>query len=394
MHVSERARARRSRTATVVAALAGLLLSLVFPAGAQAVQRTVAPSGSPSGSPGDLVSAERVHVPGFALSARVWAIEYVSTDTHGAPVTVSGMVFVPRAGSDESRPIVGYAPGTHGLGDQCAPSTALRNGDDIEGALIGEYLVAGLAVAVTDYEGLGTPGDHAYMVARSAGQSLLDVVRAAQRLEGESLPDAGPVGLTGYSQGGHAASWAAQLAGTYAPELDLRGVAAGGTPVNLRNVAEANAGEPNFGLVLAAGIGMDTAYPELNLESYLNDAGRTAIEELRNSCDFSPYASTDLSDYTTRDPLAEPDWRSTLEAQNVGGVVPEVPMLLYHSTHDEIIPYQDANQLWHQWCAAGADVRFERLVLTEHAATAAVASPFVTTWMTKRLAGHPAHGNC
>ncbi|MGH3731678.1 MAG: lipase family protein [Micromonosporaceae bacterium] len=344
-------------------------------------------------APGDVVSARQINAPGFGY-AKVWRIQYLSTDTHGATITVSGTVIVPTSSYDGPRPIVGYAPGTHGLGDQCAPSARLEAGDDQEGGLIHQYGWKGYAVAVTDYQGLGTPGDHAYMVARSAGHVLLDIVRAAQRLPDAELPDDGPIGIAGYSQGGHAASWAGQLASSYAPELSVKGVAAGGTPANLRQVASANEGKPNFGLVLAAGIGMDTGYPELDLESYLNDAGRAGIEELRNGCDFSPYANKRLSDYTTTNPLENPQWQATLDAQNPGGAVPSAPVLLYHSTHDEIIPYEGARALREQWCGDGGNVTFWTYVFTEHAATAAVASPSVTSWLGDRLAGRTTSGTC
>ncbi|MGH3646913.1 MAG: lipase family protein [Micromonosporaceae bacterium] len=360
---------------------------------ATAATTTATTTKTTASAPGDIVSARRINAPGFGY-ARVWQIQYLSTDTHGNSITVSGTVAVPASSYNGNRPIVGYAPGTHGLGDQCAPSRHLEDGDDQEGGLIHQYGWRGFAVAITDYEGLGTPGDHRYMVARSAGNVLLDIVRAAQRLTDAGLSKSAPVALVGYSQGGHAASWGAQLAGSYAPELNVKGVAAGGTPANLRQVADYNSGRPNFGLVLAAGIGMDAAYPSLELESYLNDAGRAGIEQLRNSCDFSPYANKTIDDYTTSNPLATPQWQSTLDAQNVGGVAPRMPVLLYHSTSDEIIPYRGARTLRTQWCGAGVKLSFWTFYFLEHAATAAWASPDVTSWVADRLAGKAAGSNC
>ncbi|MGH3716461.1 MAG: lipase family protein [Micromonosporaceae bacterium] len=381
-----------------ILALSGVALAVVASlslfggtATAAPPQRT-APATTAS-APGDIVSARRINAPGFGY-ARVWQIRYLSTDTHGNSITVSGTVAVPYSSYNGARPIVGYAPGTHGMGDQCAPSAHLEAGDDQEGGLIHQYGWKGYAVAVTDYEGLGTPGDHRYMVARSAGHALLDIVRAAQRITDAGLSRNAPVALVGYSQGGHAASWGAQLAGSYASELNVKGVAAGGTPANLRQVADYNAGRPNFGLVLAAGVGMDAAYPELNLESYLNDAGRAGIEQLRNSCDFSPYANKTINDYTTSNPLATPQWQSTLDAQNVGGIAPKMPVLLYHSTGDEIIPYSGARTLRTSWCGKGVKLSFWTFYFLEHAATAAWASPDVTSWVGDRLAGKPASTNC
>ncbi|WP_345029988.1 lipase family protein [Kutzneria kofuensis] len=94
--------------------------------------------------------------------------------------------------------------GTQGLGDDCAPSyhlrTRHRSGDRLPRA--GD--AQGYAVALTDYEGLGTPGTHTYAVSRSEGHALLDVARAASKVDGAGISPTAPVGVFGYSQGGQA----------------------------------------------------------------------------------------------------------------------------------------------------------------------------------------------
>ena len=40
-------------------------------------------------------------------------------------------------------------------------------------------IVQGVVVAATDYEGLGTPGPHPYIVGASEGHSVLDAAVAA-----------------------------------------------------------------------------------------------------------------------------------------------------------------------------------------------------------------------
>jgi hypothetical protein len=68
------------------------------------------------------------------------------------------------------------------------------------------------------------------MIGRSQGSALLDAVRAARGLPAAGLSTNSPVGLYGYSQGGGASGWAAQIQPDYAPELSRSGVVAGGTP--------------------------------------------------------------------------------------------------------------------------------------------------------------------
>jgi pimeloyl-ACP methyl ester carboxylesterase len=53
---------------------------------------------------------------------------------------------------------------------------------------------------------------------------VLDAARAARQLDGAGA--GGRVVLAGHSEGGHAVLWAAELATSYAPELQVTGVAA------------------------------------------------------------------------------------------------------------------------------------------------------------------------
>src|SRR5207237_1235757 len=78
-------------------------------------------------------------------------------------------------------------------------------------------LQRGWAVVVSDYEG----PQSAFGAARMAGHGVLDGIRAAEALSGTGLTGAQtPVGLWGYSGGGLATSWAAELAAGYAPDLN------------------------------------------------------------------------------------------------------------------------------------------------------------------------------
>lgn len=345
-------------------------------------------------APGDVVTSRSVNAPGF-FYARTWLITYASTSATGTPITVSGTVVVPY-GADADTPVIGYAPGTHGLGDQCAPSRHLEAGDETEGLLIHQYATRGYAVVVTDYEGIGTPGEHTYIAGRAEGNATLDAVRAALRLPGTGLSPSTDVAIVGYSQGGHAAGWAAQLAPTYAPELSIAAYAVGAPPANLKTVAEHNDGGENVGLVMAAGFGMDVTYPELDLAPYLNDAGRAAFADIRDDCtdELSRYAGHSMADYTTEDVLARPEWSARVDEQNLGGAIPRAPVLLYHSNGDEILPVGVSVGLRSDWCAGGADVTFWRTDTGAHFTTAALMSPAVTGWVADRLAGRPAAGNC
>ncbi len=370
--------------------LSRLLVPLIALAGITAAPAQAAPAAAP----GDVVTSRAINAPGF-FYANVWHVTYRSTSATGQPMTVSGTVAVPR-GANANTPIVGYAPGTHGLGDQCAPSAHLEAGDETEGLLIHQYGTRGFAVAITDYEGIGTPGEHTYVAGRSEGNAVLDIVRAAQRLPGTGLSASAPVAIVGYSQGGQGAGWAAELAPSYAPELNVKAYAVGAPPADLEVVAEHNDGGDNVGLVMAAGFGMDVAYPELDLAPFLNDAGSAAFADIRDDCtdDLSKYAGHRLTDYTTEDLLARPEWRARVVEQSLGNRAPRTPVLLYHSNGDEILPVRVSTALRQDWCGAGSNVTFWQTSTGGHFQTAAIMSIPVTSWVADRLAGRVPTSNC
>ena len=154
---------------------------------------------------------------------------------------MSGSLTLPKRKAPKGGwPVISYAHGTTGSADACAPSRGYDTRGIVSYAypLLRRWLKAGYAVVRTDYDGLGTPGVHTYVVGRSEGRAVLDVVRAAQRL-GAGPTAASPVGFYGYSQGGGGAAQAAQLAASYAPELQVKGTAAGGIPADMIAVGRA-----------------------------------------------------------------------------------------------------------------------------------------------------------
>lgn len=331
-----------------------------------------------------------------------WQVVYQSENATGEDVAVSGTVLVPTTPwLLGPRPVVGYTVGTRGLGDRCAPSYTLSQGADYEGLFINALLARGWAVAISDYEGLGTPGTHTYMVGPAQGRAALDVVRAAQRLPEAGLSPDAPVGLMGYSQGGGAAGWAAELAGTYAPELDVVGAAVGGVPGDLAATAEFLDGNLAVAFALMAAVGLDTAYDELDLESYLNERGQELVATADTLClvsvdGFSTLigtAFTDIDDYVTTNPLDTPAWQARLADQELGHVRPDMPVFQYHGAVDEIVPYGQARDLRRSWCNRGTTVTWTSLP-GEHLLGMVEGQPLAVEWLGARFAGLPTVGNC
>ncbi|MFF4158110.1 lipase family protein [Streptomyces sp. NPDC001678] len=379
---------------TALAAVAALAVALGLPGGASAAGRT------DTGSPGDIVSAAPTSfhpLPGQPTNTRAWHVTYRSTTAKGTPNVVSGTVIVPQDGRTGPRPLITYAVGTVGIADQCAPSAGFPRGTTLEANLIQLLTARGWAVAVTDYEGLGTPGDHTYTVGRAEGHAVLDAARAALRLPQAGLGPDTPVGIMGYSQGGQASSWAAELHDSYAPELDVRGTATGGVPADLPKVADANDGGIGAGLVLMAAVGQNAAFPELGLDSYLNEKGRSYVDFLKRHCvvvDAVAGLFKRIGDVTVRNPLYEADWQRVLRASALGTHAPDHPVYLYHGVIDELIPYEVGRKLRADWCGKGATVQWKSLPLAEHVAGVIAESIPAANWLAERFAGRSVRGNC
>lgn len=403
--------ARRPRARSLVGLLAVVLLLLTacdppFPSDDPFY---TPPSPLPAGTPGAVVSSRpatfsldpvgHAPVPGVTSTQ----ILYRSTDALGAPVAVSGTVLVPTApwSGGGTRPLVTYAVGTRGVGDDCAPSYTLTQGADYEGLFIKSLLDQGWAVVVSDYQGLGTPGIHTYMVGPAQGRAVLDAARAAQRLPGTGLSSSSPVGIMGYSQGGSGAGWAAQLAGTYAPELKVKGTVAGGVPGDLGATAEFLDGSPFVALALLASLGLDSAYPELDLESYLNARGQELVQTSQDLClvDVDGFATlidtafSRIDDYVTTSPLDTAPWQARLAGTKLGGTKPSAPVFQFHGAVDEIVPFGQAADLRRTWCNKGATVTWTVLP-AEHLTGLVEGAPLGVTWLSARFAGLPTFGNC
>jgi pimeloyl-ACP methyl ester carboxylesterase len=253
-------------------------------------------------------------------------------------------------------------------------------------------------VAVTDYPGLGTPGNELYAVNEAEGYAVLDVLKAALNLAPAQLSPRTPVAIEGYSQGGGAAAFAAQEAPTYARSLDLLGVAMGGTPANLQAVANNINGGAFFAFLGGAAIGFDAAYPQLHFGQYLTSTGKQALKALSGMCQeqgLVTYAGKSIQDYTKGgiDPLTLPPIEQVLNDNDAGGVAPEIPVLQYHGLADEVIPYSVEVSLHDAWCSLGATsdlVSFPG----DHVTTQVEAQVTVAQWISNRFSGAAAPSSC
>ena len=357
------------------------------------------PATIPDGNPGDIIRARpsAAGPPTARDLASAWQVMYLSTGATGQRDVVTGTILVPRGVDPKTAPVAGFAPGTTGPAFRCTVSRWINSGAFYEQPAVNDMLKAGYAVAITDYDGYHENPDSTYINGKSMGSAMLDAVRAATRLPDAGLSATPKVVLRGYSQGGGATMWASQMAQTYAPELNIVGAAGGGVPSDLVRVAIANDGRFGEGFVLNALIGLNNAYSDLNLDSYLTDAGRTTLANMAaNDCTLElleNYQGQSLNDYTTTSPFLEYAWVAHLLENKLGAVKIPFPVFQYHGTKDNIVEFTQASQLRTKYCNLGVNETWKTYDV-DHITGVARGNADVMAFLADRLAGTPATSNC
>lgn len=154
---------------------------------------------------------------------------WVFGPTYGNPIAAVATVVRPREDSTD-RPLLAHQVIENSLGSIYAPSHIFAGGtdnDSNEG--FNQYLTGltdnGWALVLPDHEGPLS----AYLAPVAGAHVTLDAIRAALNFPPLGLTEQSPIGLGGYSSGAVATAWAASLQQSYARELNIVGVAIGGT---------------------------------------------------------------------------------------------------------------------------------------------------------------------
>lgn len=393
-----RPRRRGALAAIALVAVAGLALVGLQLSGSPRPDAFYDPPAGVAAEPGALLRSEPFDraMPDGSIA---WRILYTTTGADGEPALASGLVVVPERGT--AHPVVAWSHGTTGFATGCAPS--LLDEPFVAGAMPDAQAVidAGWAIVATDYAGLGTAGSQPYLIGAGEGPSVLDAIRAAQRLEAAAL--APETVLWGHSQGGHAALWAGGMASDYAPELEIVGVAAMAPATDLPALLDGVAGSvvgPIFGsFALAA---YDAAYPDVATADYVRPGARILVDAAQRRCLTDPATLVSLatSVFSGAPVFSRSPGDGALgarAAENVPALPVDAPVLVAQGGADSLIT-PDAQAGWvDARCAEGWSIDHRTYDGLDHMGLVSDESallPELAAWTAARFAGEPAPAGC
>lgn len=351
---------------------------------------------------GHLLKSEpfRRNVPQGASARRIL---YTTTLNGGVPALASALVLWKEdapASPDATRRLIVWAHGTSGAVPGCGASMQRNPFEDTP--VLEALLDEGWVFVATDYAGLTTEGPSPYMIGDGAARSMLDSALAAHDLEELNLSL--DTVLWGYSQGGHAALWSGILARRYAPELEIRGIAAISPPTDLPAMMTDTEDSPD-GRLFSSYVARSYAdtYPDLYFSGIVRPGAQWAAAEMAKRCIRGRKAmvqfllATELSEGTIfRGGDTATAFRRRL-AENVPSGPIRVPILILQGKSDDVVKPQMQAGYARARCAAGETVDLQLLDRQSHdsiIAPGTPATPELMKWTRARFEGRPAPNLC
>jgi uncharacterized membrane protein HdeD (DUF308 family)/pimeloyl-ACP methyl ester carboxylesterase len=389
------------RALLLVLALLAAAGSIYLHQGVPTPSAFYSPSASVPSAPGQLIRSEP-YTHSVPKGARGWLILYTTTDLNDKPTVGSAFVMVSDQQSDAPRDVVLWDHGTQGADRSCAP-TILPAPLPLTApmAAMEQQLKEGRVLVGADYPGMGTSGPQGYLVGQNEGRSALDAVRAAHQLHNLRLSNRTVV--WGHSQGGQAALWTGALATTYAPDLDVLGVAAAAPAADVKGLITTFR-DSTIGKVLGPLIIRSFAetYPDVQAADYIDPrmypiyeaASRRCIPETQSVVSLLTALTMQgemFSTDTATGPLG-----ARLDQNLPTGTI-DAPLFIAQGAADPLILPKVQERYVRDRCAAGQALAYKEYKGRDHLSVVADDSPYTAdlkAWTDDRFAGTPQKNTC
>lgn len=280
-----------------------------------------------------------------------------------------------------------------------------------ESVVIAGMMSAGYTVIVPDSEGQTAD----FAAGPEYGMTTLDSIRAALNTPASGLTPLSKVAMAGYSGGAIATNWAAQLAPTYAPDVNqqLVGATYGGVLVDpIHNLNYVNGSVVWGGVAAMALVGLARSY-NIDMTPYLSSTGQAVANDIQNqgiAYILTKYATlkwaTLLKPQYANDIYSIPALVYAANKADAGLVgSPTTPIQIVQGTvgladgnfnlqpGDGVMLSNDVRTLAKQFCTSGTSVQYIESP-TDHFSTVPVWVAALLPWINARFTGTPAPSNC
>jgi alpha-beta hydrolase superfamily lysophospholipase len=349
-------------------------------------------------APGTLLRQE-IFSRNVPLGTKAWRILYATTRYDNTPAVASAIVVVPN-NATAPLPVIAWAHGTTGVARGCAPSLFANPFPYIPA--FPDMFKQGWAYVGTDYVGQGTQGGHAYLVGSDAARNVLDSLRAVRQLKDVQW-DARSL-VWGHSQGGHSALWTGMQAATYAPDLQILGIAALAPASDLMGLMQEGRKLP-FGKIISAFVidAYARTYPDLKATDLATGWSRFLAADMASRCvgGWETLFSAVVAKLAPEEGLVRSDaLQGTLAErlrQNTPTATIPAPLFIAQGEADDLVfPSVQLNYVRAR-CAAGQALDYRSYAKRDHLSLVAPDSALTAdllAWSIDRFNGKPASTNC
>lgn len=229
------------------------------------------------------------------------------------------------------------------------------------------------------------PGTDSYLVGDTEGRNVLDAARAARAVLGTEASDR--VVLWGHSQGGQAVLFAAQLAASYAPDLDVRAAAVAAPATDLASLMRADIGDVSGVSIASYAFSAFAEVYDQPLQSILTPAAVDALPAMNGFCLITQNSALHavakplIGAFLSADPETTEPWAGLLEANTPGASTIGVPLFVAQGLSDELVRPSATDAFVAHEQGMGAAVTYDRIEGATHGTVANKAMPRVLEWL-------------
>lgn len=375
-----------------------LCFSFVLAAAASAAEDTDVPAADLArAKPGQIFRVWPLEG-GVRAGVKGYRVLYRSSGANGEPVAVTGAIIFPAQAAPGKRKVVAWAHPTTGVVSKCAPTLLPDLSGTIQG--IDRLTDLGYVVTATDYIGLGTRDAHPYLIGVPAAHAVLDSVRAAQHLHDTQAGHR--FAVWGHSQGGHAALFSGLYAKSYAPDLDLIGVATAAPATDLISLFSADKDSSSGRSLTTMSVLSWSRTFAIPLKRLVEPGAEHQFERLANDCiesiaDFVRESQDEKAlarEFLNVDPVKDPQLKAIMESNSPGALPPEIPVFIAQSRADTLVLPRVTEKYMAALCASGSKVTFYSMAESSHMVSGRDSAFAAVEWIDRLFGGHGSANHC